>query len=262
MKRPKSHEIDTLGKTQLRAAFDSLGWTVNPVENDYGVDFEVEVFKNHQSTGLTFKVQLKSSKSTDYSSDAGYVSQGIERQSGLYMCRELRAPILIVHADVDAKRTFWMAPQMDQAAIQKLMRPDCGSVTFRIPTSNELPDSWEKLLETITQVETLLSLRALSEQPIPDFLSSIRERADKDEISRDLKNRGHAIQVDQANNYFRQGSLEEARTRLAQVLRDPDASVEVRFWALLSAEFVEMRNAAEHRATEDQQARVRLLIAS
>jgi hypothetical protein len=26
------------------------------------------------------------------------------------MCRELRVPILLVHADVDAKRTFWMAP--------------------------------------------------------------------------------------------------------------------------------------------------------
>ena len=85
MKRPESHEIDALGKTQLRSAFDSLGWTVNPVENDYGVDFEVEVFHNRQSTGVTFKVQLKSSRSTDYSSNAEFVSENIERQM-LFTC--------------------------------------------------------------------------------------------------------------------------------------------------------------------------------
>ncbi len=262
MRRPEAHEIDAFGKTQLRAAFDSLGWTVNSVENDYGVDFEVEVFHNRQSTGVTFKIQLKSSRSTDYSANAEFVSESIERPNALYMCRELRTPILLTHADVKAKRTFWAAPQMDHTAIQKLANADCGSVTFRIPTSNELPGSWEKLLETVTQIETLLALKALREQPVPDFVSAIRDRTDKDQIARDLKSRSDAIQIEQANDLLSQGSTEEAAERLKQVLNDPDSPVELRFSALLSAEFVEMRRAAESRTTEEQQATIRLRIAS
>jgi hypothetical protein len=262
MRRPEAHEIDSFGKTQLRAAFDSLGWTVNSVENDYGVDFEVEVFHDRQSTGVTFKIQLKSSRSTDYSANAEFVSENIERPNALYMCREHRTPILLAHADVKAKRTFWSAPQMDHAAIQKLATADCGSVTFRIPTSNEFPGSWEKLLEVITQVETLLALRALSEQPIPDFVSALRDRTDRDQIARDLKSRSDAIQIEQANDLLSQGSTEEAAERLKQVLNDPDSPVELRFSALLSAEFVEMRRAAESRTTEEQQATIRLTIAS
>ena len=151
---------------------------------------------------------------------------------------------------------------MDQAAIKKLINTDSGSVTLRIATSNELPSSWEKLLEAITHVETLLSLRALREQPIPDFLSALRGRADRDEIGRDLKSRSDAIQIEQANDLLGQGSTEEAAERLRQVLTDSASPVELRFSALLSAEFVEMRRAAENRATEEQQATIRLFIAS
>jgi hypothetical protein len=58
------------------------------------------------------------------------------------------------------------------------------------------------------------------------FLASIRERADKDKISRDLKNRSHAIQVEQANSYFRQRSLDEPRMRLHRCFVTPCQSRE------------------------------------
>jgi hypothetical protein len=45
MHRPDAHVTDTCGRTQLRTALESLGWTVNPIENDYGSDFEVEVLR-------------------------------------------------------------------------------------------------------------------------------------------------------------------------------------------------------------------------
>jgi hypothetical protein len=41
MNRPETHVTDTVGRTQLRAALEGLGWTLNLVENDYGTDFDV-----------------------------------------------------------------------------------------------------------------------------------------------------------------------------------------------------------------------------
>jgi len=55
MKRPEQHETDSAGQRQLRAAFETQGWTVNALDNDYGADFEVEVFEQRVSTGATFK---------------------------------------------------------------------------------------------------------------------------------------------------------------------------------------------------------------
>jgi len=69
MRRPVQHETDAAGQRLLRAAFEGFGWVVNAIENDYGADYEVEIFEGGVSTGATFKVQLKSSASTQYSSD-------------------------------------------------------------------------------------------------------------------------------------------------------------------------------------------------
>jgi hypothetical protein len=113
-------------QTESRAAFDSLGWTVNPVENDYGVDFEVEVFKNRQSTGLTFKVQLKSSKCTDYSSDTAYVSQGMERASGLYM----QYPFILPISDTSLQAGINIANIKHELETNELLKQDYGTFQF------------------------------------------------------------------------------------------------------------------------------------
>ena len=66
MKRPRQHIIDSLGEAQVRSIFEPLGWTVTKIDPDYGIDFEIEVFDDAESTGASFKVQLKSSEKTQY----------------------------------------------------------------------------------------------------------------------------------------------------------------------------------------------------
>ncbi|MBM7806195.1 tetratricopeptide (TPR) repeat protein [Geodermatophilus bullaregiensis] len=57
--RPSSHR----GETASRNAFTSTcpdNWVVRRIEDEYGIDLEVEIFDGDRATGLTFKVQLKS----------------------------------------------------------------------------------------------------------------------------------------------------------------------------------------------------------
>jgi Domain of unknown function (DUF4365) len=140
MHRPDTHVTDTCGRTQLRTALESLGWTVNPIENDYGSDFEVEVFQAGKSAGVAFKIQLKSSRAPQYSANRDFASVEISRENTDYMCRELRAPMVLVLADIEQKETLWTVTQLDKNVLQSLRgSPGQDSVTFRIPVQNRLP---------------------------------------------------------------------------------------------------------------------------
>ena len=263
MKRPEQHVTDTLGIAQMRACFEPLGWTVNKIENDYGCDYEVEVFRNGQTTGISFKLQLKSSLSTPYSAASDFISEEINIANAYYMCRELRTPILLVHADIGRKRTFWSAVQLDVTALRALGTSSFKkTLTFRIPTENSLPETWQRLLDSIVQSETVLSLRALSEQPIPDFLAAIDGKVDKDEVSQQLKNKSDAVRLDRARELLRSGSYEDARAKVVSVLQDANASIENRFWAFLTAESVELGAARVRNTLRRDQVNIQLEITS
>lgn len=60
MKRPKQQIIDDAGGRQMKSIFEPLGWAVRKLYKDNGIDFDVEIFDNFKSTGIFFKVQLKS----------------------------------------------------------------------------------------------------------------------------------------------------------------------------------------------------------
>src|SRR5258705_12035667 len=110
MKRPDKHLTDSAGKRLLRAALEPLGWTLNETSDDYGIDFDVEVFAGGESTGITFKLQLKSSGGSKYSAAGDFVSQTLGGNQARYLARELKVPSVLVHADVRARRLFWTAP--------------------------------------------------------------------------------------------------------------------------------------------------------
>jgi tetratricopeptide (TPR) repeat protein len=68
-------------------------WIVRPVfPGDYGIDLEVEIFDAELTTGLSFKVQLKS---TDSLPKNGKLSKLIDRETVKYW-RSLDVPVLVV----------------------------------------------------------------------------------------------------------------------------------------------------------------------
>lgn len=96
--RPRQHVLE---KLSARAFAKALPETMleRPLPDDYGVDFEIELFDEHgDRTGLTFKVQLKSTDSTKAKrsvklSDFGYWST-------------LDVPVLLVLYMADTKQLF------------------------------------------------------------------------------------------------------------------------------------------------------------
>lgn len=260
MERPQQHVTDSQGDAQLRSVFAPTGWTVTKIENDYGIDYDIEIFHNFKSTGAHFKGQLKSSNSTEYSADGSFISEAIEKKNVHYLCQEVRAPVILFHADVQSGRTYWSAPQLDIAALEAFAR-DAGAknFTFRIPTASRLPETLERLLEAVRSAEMVLASRVLVAAETPEFVESLRGRVDEEEVIRQLRLKANALQVERVERLFKVGSLAEARDRIRQLLADSTALVEQKFWALLIAEKIELR-ALGNAGRGDERLRVQFAI--
>jgi hypothetical protein len=71
IEKSEQQDIDRHGKRLMREALERLGWVLTEIDEDYGVDYDVQVFANGSPNGVWFKIQLKSSASSDRSARAG-----------------------------------------------------------------------------------------------------------------------------------------------------------------------------------------------
>lgn len=62
MRRPRQHVNEDISRAALESLLSGVGWAVNWNSKDYGIDCSVEIFENGISTGLEFKIQLKSTE--------------------------------------------------------------------------------------------------------------------------------------------------------------------------------------------------------
>ncbi|MGE3958447.1 MAG: DUF4365 domain-containing protein [Vicinamibacterales bacterium] len=243
MKRPVQHETDAAGQRLLRAAFEGFGWVVNGIENDYGADYEVEIFEEGLSTGATFKVQLKSSASTHYSSDGTVVSQPIRVANAKYLTHELRIPTAVVHCDVTAGRTYWLLPQLDASVVGRLdTLNDDQSITLHLPVINELPASKTSFVEALQRADAALSVRAARRVP-PTLVAQLGEQilgTDTEATIRAFQAHSDALRLAEAYSRTVAGDLDKTFKLISELLEAPGSAVEHKFRAWLIWEMAEL----------------------
>ena len=242
MKRPQQQIIDDAGERLMRSVFEPLGWAVRKQDKDNGIDFDIEIFENYKSTGVFFKVQLKSSGRTQYSASKEFVSQPINTSNATYLCHEVRLPVVLIHADVRNNRIFWLAPQLIISVLQRQQDEEVRKgISIRIPVANELPNRINNLVETIAKVEQVLASRLIISTPASNFVSSINQQVDEEQLIQEFQNKGDAIKLNRANDLFISGSLSEARDITRRVLSSVDSSIQSKFVALLINEKIDWK---------------------
>jgi hypothetical protein len=242
MKRPQQQIIDDAGERLMRSVFEPLGWAVRKQDKDNGIDFDIEIFENYKSTGVFFKVQLKSSRRTQYSASKEFISQPINTSNATYLCHEVRLPVVLIHADVSNNRIFWLAPQLIISKLQRQQNKESRKgISIRIPVINALPDTIDKLIETITKVEQVLASRLIISTPTSNFVSSVNQYVDEEQLLQEFQNKGDAIKLNRANDLFISGALDEARNITRRVLSNVDSSIRSKFVALLINEKIDWK---------------------
>lgn len=237
--KPKSHDIDSAGERLLREALEPLGWIVNAVEKDYGIDFNVQVFDENSPTGTWFHVQLKSSTSSDYSADRSFVSQEITVDHARHYALEMREPVLVIHIDVDSKGVYWYAPQLDRHLTTVLINTKAKFTTFRVPVHQKLPDTATELLKSVERIHVVLATRELTSAPTQSFAENLKHLPDQGKLRRAFQEKNDVLKLYKISELYDEGKYDEARPRAEGIVADPDSTVETKFWAQTQLEGID-----------------------
>lgn len=257
MKRPEEHVTDARGQTLLRSALEPLGWTLT-LTADYGIDLDVEVFRGGESTGITFKIQLKSSAAPAYSTGGDFVSEPIAVKNVRYLI-EMQTPTIIVAADVESGRTFWVVPQNNARLPREIEgRADDATITIRVPTKNVLPDTADDMVRAVGQAKLLLAARTINTVPVIDFVATLRSHPDAEATIRELRVKAAALALDQAFQLMNARELERAGALVGGLWEDPAAPLETKFMAVLVWEQVDTRRAIVSKTSDLERIRLGL----
>ena len=225
----------------MRGVFEPLGWVVNRIITDYGVDFDVQMFEGNIATGEWFKVQLKSSESTDYSTQGDFISETLPTKHAAHYSTEMTDPIFLVHADVRSKRTFWFAPQLNAPIRRDEPR---SSITVRIDTRNELPGALPQMVSTLRQIQIKLGSRVVSSSHALDF-AKIVDDGDQDTLIKQFQDKLDVIKLKQIHDLTTQGRLKDATAKAEKIVASDESSVESKFSALFEEERIELLASTE-----------------
>ena len=237
--KSEEHEIDRAGKRLLREVLESLHWVVNDVQEDYGIDYNVQVFDGDSPTGAWFHAQLKSSGKSDYSADHTFISQPLSVDHATHYALEMRQPIALIHADITASKLYWYFPQLDRKLGDVLSSTAAQSITVRIPARQELPQTAPDLLVSLKKIHLALANRELTSASTRRFAESLNHFSDQEGLARAFQEKNDALKLRKIADLYKNQQFEEAKARAHVVLVDPDSSVEMKFWAQIQMRSVD-----------------------
>jgi hypothetical protein len=241
----------------MRAVFASVGWAVNRMESDYGVDFDIQMFESGKTTGEWFKVQLKSSENTQFSANGDFISETLPIDHAVHYSTQIRDPIFLIHADVKSKRTFWFAPQLAETLTAQDPRE---SVTVRIEMRNELPATLAGMVASLRQIQLKLGARAVSESGISDFAKTVEDR-DQEALIKNSQNKTDVLRLNRIHALATEGKLKEAKEGAGRILESSDSSIERKYSGLLEEERIEYLDARKMNAPQSATPAIRVAIA-
>jgi hypothetical protein len=237
--KPQEHDINRAGKRLLRDVVEPLDWVVNDVQEDYGIDSNVQVFDGKSPTGAWFHIQLKSSESSAHSADHAFVSQELSVAHARHYTLEMRQPVLVIHADVTSKTLYWYAPQLDRELAIALGKTGAKSITVRIPACQQLPGTAPNLLTSLEKIYLALANRHLTSTSTQSFAESLKHLPDQEALHRAFQEKNDTLKLQRVQQLFEQRKLDQARPRTEVILADPDSTVEVKFWARLQLQAID-----------------------
>ncbi|MBV8274034.1 MAG: DUF4365 domain-containing protein [Verrucomicrobia bacterium] len=150
--RPHSHRLEDQSRGSLRKVFVDLGWTVEDLNEDYGVDMLVRIFIDEKATEYSFFVQLKATEHVGkrIATKQGHISCRI-KTSHLEHWSRFWEPVLLIIWDAKQQRFYW---ECVQTVIERSRFPiGAGrkTVSIPIPAANMLDEEGIRRIVGLTK---------------------------------------------------------------------------------------------------------------
>src|SRR5258706_5678705 len=133
MQRPESHEIDARAKRIFEYKFPGNIIVRTQTIDDYGIDAEIELFRNGHSTGTIFKIQLKGQKSPEIGANSNTIAYSFPVRKGTYLIEQIEIPTVFILVDVTQEIVYWCDIHSNQELIAEYLdAKDKGRDSFTI----------------------------------------------------------------------------------------------------------------------------------
>lgn len=148
---PIRHETHTLGQKSETFFRNQIpqDWVANRPQNDYGVDFQIDITEGRELRGLELIVQLKASEKSSGDEDKETITLKVSTYNYL---RKLLTVVMLVKYVESEGEAYWvflreMTPPMDE---------DQKTFTVHIPKANRLSSiDWEDTTAVVRDITNL-----------------------------------------------------------------------------------------------------------
>lgn len=244
MKRTLQHKINSAAQKQFEQIIPDEWAIRNQKENDYGIDYEIEVFNNDLSTGIIFKIQLKGTKNLKILKNNN-LSFSIDIDHIKYFIEELNIPTFFIIADIVNNKTYWNNILLDRDLRNSYHKTKINgnkSVTMHIPLNNLLPKDTQLLSLEYGKCMNYLSARYLSDKNNIQF-SDIVEHVDfKDGDIINFQNKVDILKIEKISKCINKNDFTTARKYIASLLNSNETNIPTKFQSLLFDEKIELIN--------------------
>ena len=240
MKRDRSHEIDTEAQRIFSSSLPSSIVFRGVGNDDYGIDGELEVFQNHESTGVLIKVQLKGTENANYIENNSKISFNFPMNNGEYLLEQIEIPAIIVLVDVISKAVFWVSIQNHKKILHDYQLAKAGgqkTFTIYFSVKNTLPSTLDNLMYEVKESSDFLAARAFSKVSSKSYSAFLKNNIN--DIDAELSHLSEKYEVSLSQKLsliITQNNFETAKNLLDEIVHSAERSLYSKFDAILKSE--------------------------
>lgn len=243
MERSIQHQIDTAAGKIFQNAIPNEWVIRDQQQSDYGIDYEIEVFKNNQSTGIIFKIQLKGTEDLKILKDGQTISHSFSLGNIKYYLEEVQIPIFILIGDTIKKIIYWHNPQIDVELRQEydsLKSSAQESMTVHLNVGNRLPEDLQKILYEYTKSMYFISARYLVQEDDYAFSQIIPILKPDINSINEFQNKVDLLKINQILSLIQKGDFDPAKKLIASVITSNESTIQTKFQAILFSESIDI----------------------
>lgn len=239
MQRTEPHEIDTRAQRVLEYKLPSNLVVRRQTSDDYGIDAEIELFVEGQSTGTIFKIQLKGQKEPKVSVDGKSISYTFLVSRGTYLIEQIEIPTIFILVDVSREIVYWSDIHSNNELVSSYHEAKSkgqDSFTIYFATDNTLPDTLRVLLDTVVISAHHIALRRVARIIPPVYADFTANLSSVDDELRHLSQKYEIANAEKLRRFIQSESYDEAERLIDAILSSSERSHEAKFDAFLHVE--------------------------
>ncbi|MBA7621407.1 hypothetical protein ES703_28769 [subsurface metagenome] len=266
MKQPKQHSIGRLAGRCFEASLPAHWPTRKQSEDDYGIDYEVEVFKPEEnlaeSTGIIFKAQIKGTKSIQVSSDNKVISHSLDIENGTYLLEEIKIPAIFVVCDVESGECYWTELQSNKEILRSYYEAKENrqkSFTIHIPISSKVQQNHQEIINGVSRCFNALSVRQFMECSIQEFITAT-ELTDEERLIAEMDVKRSVLEYRKIEKLIAGKDKAGISKIINTILGSSDTPIELKYAATMAKENLFLLRAYEGEEDRNRFYEVRLEI--